>query len=592
MAKSGQPSYTELVYSAVRASKEPISFGEIFAAVESKRRITSKNPKQSIRTAISQVEQVVNVGGAMFGFLPRLLSDTYFRLTLAGEHPESQPLVYPYELGVALWPSLRDAIQRQDNRPLKLLLTDGSRANLSWEYMDPYFIGSPMPDALRAFLADHHASEGDALLIHLIDAETGDAEAVFEPRRQRDEAEVARRNQELTGAREGLFRWRRVPTLYVPEITKWLLADGFFRDPMAPEPVASVLEADDRFVDAWYCWSFTPLMTPKEREALEEHVAMLEAMSSFTGDEPQLVPSPVLLPPPSPLAMRGNAERTLAGVTALLEEHDFETIGEVNAFLQQLVDSGQPPPHRSETLLDRAQDLIYEAWEASTPHKAVRLAKKALKESPDCADAYILLGDLTARTPEKAAEYYAQGVSAGERALGPDAFTEGAGEFWGFIETRPYMRARFSLAQALWASGRRDEAIGHLWEMLRLNPNDNQGVRYPLLSWLLEGGDAAAAERLLNLYPDDGSAVWHYGQVLWALRTGQRRRTVEKLLKKAIEWNSHVPEYLLGTKQMPASLPEYISWGDESEAIDCALSLGPAWVATAGALEWLAEHTS
>ena len=42
------------------------------------------------------------------------------------------------------------------------------------------------------------------------------------------------------------------------------------------------------------------------------------------------------------------------------------------------------------------------------------------------------------------------------------------------------MRARVGLVHALWTAGRRAEAVQHLQDMLRLNPNDNQGVRYTL----------------------------------------------------------------------------------------------------------------
>lgn len=40
------------------------------------------------------------------------------------------------------------------------------------------------------------------------------------------------------------------------------------------------------------------------------------------------------------------------------------------------------------------------------------------------------------------------------------------------------MRARAALAGTLWRLGRREEAVDHQRELLRLNPNDNQGLRY------------------------------------------------------------------------------------------------------------------
>ena len=141
---------------------------------------------------------------------------------------------------------------------------------------------------------------------------------------------------------------------------------------------------------------------------------------------------------------------------------------------------------RGETPLDRAQEVMYRAFEA-TGSEQVRLARKALEISPDCADAYVLLAEHAA-TAEEARKHYEQGVAAGERALGKQAFEEYAGQFWGLLETRPYMRARQGLAQCLWEAGRREEAAEHYQEMLRLNPNDNQGVRYSLATLLLGPG--------------------------------------------------------------------------------------------------------
>ena len=125
--------------------------------------------------------------------------------------------------------------------------------------------------------------------------------------------------------------------------------------------------------------------------------------------------------------------------------------------------------------LDRAQDLIYEAWEADTSKRRIALAVKALAISPMCADAHVLLAEHAKPGSAEELELWRHGVEAGEKALGKSGFEEYAGHFWGFLETRPYMRARFGLANALWARGDRDRAIAHFQDMLRLNPN--AGVR-------------------------------------------------------------------------------------------------------------------
>ena len=119
----------------------------------------------------------------------------------------------------------------------------------------------------------------------------------------------------------------------------------------------------------------------------------------------------------------------------------------------------------------------------------------------------------------------AGGVNAGERALGPEAFRDDVGYFWGLIETRPYMRAREGLASTHWTMGRRDEAIGHLQDMLRLNPNDNQGVRDTLAGWLLAEERDEELARLFEQY-DEETTHWAYSKTLVAFPAARRHARV------------------------------------------------------------------
>lgn len=80
---------------------------------------------------------------------------------------------------------------------------------------------------------------------------------------------------------------------------------------------------------------------------------------------------------------------------------------------------------------------------------------------------------------------FEEGIKAGRRTLGPSPFKEDIGSFWGLIETRPFMRALFGLAHTLQDCGRIDEALVHYKQPLRLNPNDNQGVRLVLIPLLM-----------------------------------------------------------------------------------------------------------
>ena len=237
-----------------------------------------------------------------------------------------------------------------------------------------------------------------------------------------------------------------------------------------------------------------------------------------------------------------------------------------------------------------AQQLMYDAWEAPTRQRAVALAKKALSISPDCADAYTFLAEQTAKSVEEAIDLYTKGVEAGERAIGKQAFIEDVGHFWGLLETRPYMRARAGLAECLWAVGRREEAVAHFQDLLRLNPNDNQGVRDLLMPRLIELDRDKDAEKLFKQFDDDGMATWMYSRALLDFRKHGDSPKVGASLKAALAENKFVPSYLLGRKRIPRNLPDHYGFGDDAEAVIYAYGNKAAWHSTPGALEWLSAQ--
>ena len=237
---------------------------------------------------------------------------------------------------------------------------------------------------------------------------------------------------------------------------------------------------------------------------------------------------------------------------------------------------------------EKAQDLVYDAWERATARSRIALARKALAISPLCADAYNILAE-EARSVEEARDLYARGVDAGELALGRKGFKEYAGHFWGFLETRPYMRARAGLAGVLLKLGDDEAAISHYRDMLELNPGDNQGIRYVLAACLLRRGDEAALKELLAAY-QNGSAYWLYTRALLAFREGGvSKNKVVTLLKNAWSANEHVPAILAGTASPVVSNNDYITVGGPDEATAYVVECGPAWHGTPGAVEWLTK---
>jgi hypothetical protein len=239
-----------------------------------------------------------------------------------------------------------------------------------------------------------------------------------------------------------------------------------------------------------------------------------------------------------------------------------------------------------------AQQLAYDAMEALDSgdiDQAVGLAIQAVEVDPNCIDARMLLAQVDCRDGQTFLAETKEIVECGERALGKKFFKENAGYFWGLLETRPYMRARASLAEQLASAGRREEAIGHYEDMLRLNPGDNQGLRYALLGQYLVLGNLDCARQLFEQYPDEWSAFFAWGRVLERF-TASDLEGASAALQAAREHNRHVEKYLTGKKKVPKNSPGFYSPGEDNEAVICMREIGEAWQCQPGAIEWLKKQ--
>jgi tetratricopeptide (TPR) repeat protein len=282
-------------------------------------------------------------------------------------------------------------------------------------------------------------------------------------------------------------------------------------------------------------------------------------------------------------------ERSMADLTRYIEEQGLETPDEVEQLVKRITEDGEFPDYEPQSDVERAQNTMYDVWGETSPRKRVRLAKQALKISPDCADAYVLLAEEAAKTAEQAYDLYRAGVAAGGRALGEDAFARDKGHFWEIMATRPYLRALFGLAQLEIELGETDEGIATLRRIIELNPIDNQGARYQLLSILLETDETAEVHKLLRQYKDDFASAWAYGRALVTFLEHGNTRHSRANLQEALQRNIYFPAYLLGAIPLPDELPAYMEIGGETEGLNLYYEQGAAWAAHEKALDWLVE---
>ena len=235
--------------------------------------------------------------------------------------------------------------------------------------------------------------------------------------------------------------------------------------------------------------------------------------------------------------------------------------------------------------LERAQELAWKAMQSHDAERQLELAEKALQLSEDCTDAYTVLARFVA-DGRQALELLEQGLAAAQRVLGPQLASMPIDDCWIVNETRPYLRVRLGLSECLWSLGRPEEAISQLQDILRLNPGDNQGVRYLLAAHLLELGCDAEFDALDKKY-DEPSAFLMFSKLLREFRRSGDSPATRKQLAQARRINKFIVPMLLDLAPADDGLPEMYSPGDRNEALLYIADFAGGWKHTPGAITWL-----
>jgi hypothetical protein len=138
-----------------------------------------------------------------------------------------------------------------------------------------------------------------------------------------------------------------------------------------------------------------------------------------------------------------------------------------------------------------ADPFVERMEEETDDFDRVLLASRALRHDPGCIDAHLLLA-ACAPSEARRLRHLEIAVRTGEGLWKPYAASMGDDMcWWGFFGTRPYMRAIHALGLAYLEVGKEDRARRCFERLLRMNPHDNQGVRFSM-----ERLEGAAAPRM------------------------------------------------------------------------------------------------
>lgn len=196
---------------------------------------------------------------------------------------------------------------------------------------------------------------------------------------------------------------------------------------------------------------------------------------------------------------------------------------------------------------DSSADDVFEEgmdyWWAEDRRNAVKWFRRALELDPQHSEAHNHLGivSLEARKLKAAERHFRAAIDGGQRYVKRD----GAEVHWGVLGNRPYLRGLANLALVLAEQKKWADALAIHEQMLQLNPNDNQGVRYLIGHEYLRVGDNEGAIEAFqgSLHEEVGCA---FGLALARLRVQGPSAEIGEALLTGFAANRYVAPMLLG----------------------------------------------
>uniref|UniRef100_A0A8C9U0R4 Suppression of tumorigenicity 7 like n=1 Tax=Scleropages formosus TaxID=113540 RepID=A0A8C9U0R4_SCLFO len=259
----------------------------------------------------------------------------------------------------------------------------------------------------------------------------------------------------------------------------------------------------------------------------------------------------------------------------------------------------------------RPEDAVMQkAWRERNPQSRIKAAYQAIELNSECASAYVLLAEEEATTIAEAERLFKQALRNGELALythylvlcGADAVPSppAAGR-----DTNLLVYIKRRLAMCARKLGRVKEAVKMIRELMKEFPLLGMlNIHENLLEALLEMQAYADVQAVLAKYDDISlpkSATICYTSALLKARAVSDKFSPEaasrrglstaemnavEAIHRAVEFNPHVPKYLLEMKSLILP-PEHILKRGDSEAVAYAFFHLQHWKRVEGALNLL-----
>lgn len=219
------------------------------------------------------------------------------------------------------------------------------------------------------------------------------------------------------------------------------------------------------------------------------------------------------------------------------------------------------------TPLDDAYEILEKAKKSKTKNQAIKLAKKAYELCNECLEAILFQVHLEGNSIKRD-KLLNDGLDYEKRRLEEEGYfkEENIGHFYGIFETRPYIRGLSTKASLLFFDGKATKSKELCLEILKLNTNDNLGIRYLLMAIYAYLEEEKNMLKLYKKCPEDSlSMLFPQLALYYKIGNDEKAKTV---LDRIVKINPHFIDFFNGKIKEPKNVPAgYYSIGDSSEVL-------------------------
>lgn len=241
--------------------------------------------------------------------------------------------------------------------------------------------------------------------------------------------------------------------------------------------------------------------------------------------------------------------KLLQELAEYLYKNPIEDVKQRNDYIRQFAIDNKVEPRVmiAEYNNEEVWDYLEKSYNAKTKKERLQILQKAheLDDSNIEVNTQIIL--LSVRDNYKRYEALKELLQKSTEYMKADGYfhKEYIGDFWGIIETRPYMRLYREYMEQLKVVGKFTVAAKVCEEMLRLCEGDNLGIRYSLMHIYAYLECEESALELLKRYKDESSVQFYLPVSMLYYKIDDEKKS-KLYIKKCMEINEDTKDFLKG----------------------------------------------